>query len=84
MIKLYGSKLWSGCTAPKEVLSKKGVDFVYLDITENLMYMKQFLKIRDTSSQFDAIRGGSSIGIPCIDNDGEIHLTDMEEFLESL
>ncbi len=70
--------------APKEVLSKKGVDFVYLDITENLMYMKQFLKIRDTSSQFDAIREGSSIGIPCIDNDGEIHLTDMKEFLESL
>ncbi len=48
------------------------------------MYLKQFLKIRDTSSQYDSIRGGSSIGIPCIDNDGEIHLTDMEEFLESL
>ncbi len=60
------------------------MEFEYLDITENLMNLKQFLKIRDTDKQYDSVRGGLTIGIPCIDNDGEIHVNDIDEFIASL
>lgn len=54
------------------MLSKNSIDFVEMDITENLFFMKMFLKFRDSRPEFDPVKEKGSIGLPCIVvNDGE-------------
>ena len=56
----------------KEFLSKNNINFIYLDITESMLYLKKFLKYRDNCSEFEEIRKEGSVGIPCIMvNNGE-------------
>lgn len=68
----------------KELLSKKNVEFEYVDITENLANLKEFLMIRDTSDKYRVIYGSGRIGIPCIESDGKVYLEDIMDFLQSL
>ena len=82
MLKIYGSSLCPDCVKCKEELEKAGVDFLYLDIGENLLYLKQFLKIRDGNDCFDSIRQLDQIGIPCIlREDGTVTL-EWDEYLK--
>ena len=56
----------------KEFLSQNNIKYAYLDITESMLYLKNFLKYRDNRSEFDEIKRKGSIGIPCtVINDGE-------------
>jgi glutaredoxin-related protein len=56
----------------KEFLSNSKIKFLYLDITENMLNLKLFLKHRDNASEFDDIKASSRVGVPCIViNDGE-------------
>ncbi len=85
MIKMYGSYLWPDCDAPKEALSKKGIEYEYIDITKSMKNLKDFLKIRDNSEKFDIIKATNHIGLPCIDNDGKIYLqNEIKELIEIL
>lgn len=84
MIKLYGSALWPDCDPVKEVLSAKNIKYAYLDITTNMRFLKDFLKIRDNNSDFDNIKKENKIGIPLIDDDGEIYVNNIDEFLANL
>ena len=73
MLKIYGSPLCPDCVKCKQELEAAGVDFLYLDIGEKLLYLKQFLKIRDGNELFEPIRQRGQIGIPCIQReDGTI------------
>lgn len=64
----------------KEFLSNENVDFVYLDISENMINLKRFLKYRDNSPVFDEIKKSGRVGLPCIViNDGEEIIFDKEE-----
>ena len=81
MLKIYGSMLCPDCVQCREDLDKAGVAYEYLDFSENLKNLKEFLAIRDSSDLFDAVRQRGSIGIPCIvDASGRIHL-DWEEYM---
>lgn len=56
----------------KEFLSNKNIDFLYLDITENMLNIKKFLKYRDSAPEFEEIKKAGRVGLPCIViNDGE-------------
>ena len=66
MLKIYGSALCPDCVKCKEALENAGVPFVYLSITESLLAMKQFLKLRESREEFEPIRQRGQIGIPCI------------------
>ena len=82
MLKIYGSPLCPDCVKCKEALEKADVPFVYLSITESLLAMKQFLKLRETKEEFEPIRQRGQIGIPCILNeDGNLSFT-WDEFLK--
>ena len=82
MLKIYGSQLCPDCVKCKEALEKADVPFVYLSITESLLAMKQFLKLRETKEEFEPIRQRGQIGIPCILNeDGNLSFT-WDEFLK--
>ncbi len=81
MMKIYGSMLCPDCVKCREELDATGVAYEYLDFSENLKNLKEFLAIRDGNTLFDSIRQDGKIGIPCIvREDGSVTL-DWEEFM---
>jgi glutaredoxin-related protein len=80
MLKIYGSPLCPDCVKCKEELEQAGVEFLYLDITGKLLFLKQFLKLRERP-QFDPIREKGQIGIPCILREDDTITFDWKEFL---
>ena len=81
MIKIYGSMLCPDCVQCRKDLDEAGVEYEYLDFSENLKNLKEFLTIRDGNSLFDSIRQDGRIGIPCIlREDGSVSL-DWTEFM---
>ena len=77
---VFGSKHWSGCEPAKEYLSDHDIKFVYLDITENMLNLKMFLKYRDNYDEFIEVREAGRVGLPCIVvNGGEQIIFDYNE-----
>jgi len=69
---LFTSKLCPDCPPMKELLSKNNINYIDMDITENLFFLKKFLKFRDNYPAFDEIKNKGDIGIPCVViNEGE-------------
>ena len=65
MIKIYGNMLCPDCVQCREELDAAGVEYVYLDIGNDLLNLKQFLALRE-NRVFDPIKEKGAIGIPCI------------------
>ena len=63
---VFGSRHWPDCAPAKEFLSEKGVEYIYLDITENMLNLKKFLKLRDYAPEFNEIKEAGRVGLPCI------------------
>lgn len=81
MLKIYGSLLCPDCVKCCEELDRANVEYEYLDFSENLRNLKEFLKIRDEEEQFAPVREAGKIGIPCILRpDGSVAL-DWVEFI---
>lgn len=81
MLKIYGSMLCPDCVKCREDLDKAGVEYEYLDFSDSLKNLKEFLAIRDSSVLFDDVRKIGSIGIPCIlEENGSISL-DWEAYM---
>ena len=80
MLKIYGSMLCPDCVQCREDLDKAGVEYEYLDFSENLKNLKEFLLLRERSL-FDAIRAEGKIGIPCIQRENGSVTLDWEEFM---
>lgn len=81
MLKIYGSMFCPDCVQCREDLDKAGVEYEYLDFSDSLKNLKEFLAIRDSSDLFTVIREKGSIGIPCIvEENGSISL-DWEQYM---
>lgn len=65
-MKIYGSMLCPDCVQCRKELDEKGIAYEYLDFSEDLKNLKEFLKIRDGDPMFDSLRAEGKIGIPCI------------------
>lgn len=81
MLKIYGSMLCKDCVQCVEELKNAKVDFEFCDFADSLLYLKEFLKIRDESPLFDAVREKGSIGIPTIQREDGTVTLDWDEFL---
>lgn len=69
---LYGSDKCSHCGPFKEKLEKAGVEFKWVNITDSMANLKEFLKYRDERAEFEEVRKDGRVGIPClVVNDGE-------------
>ena len=78
---VFGSKHWPGCEPAKEYLSSNNIEYLYLDITENMRNLKAFLKYRDEYPEFEKVKESGSVGLPCIVvNKGEQIIFDYNEF----
>jgi len=63
----------------KEFLSNQNIKFLYLDISENMLNIKTFLKYRDSAPEFIEIKKNGRVGLPCIVvNNGEKVIFDKE------
>ncbi len=66
MLKIYGSMLCPDCVDCCRNLNDAKVNFEFCDFADNLLNLKEFLKLRDESAVFDELRAAGKIGIPCI------------------
>ena len=81
MLIIYGSDQCPDCLDCKADLNKAGVAYEYRSIPENLLFLKEFLMLRDRETVFDAIKEAGKIGIPCVlQDDGTVTLS-WEKFL---
>lgn len=81
MLKIYGSMLCPDCVKCREDLDQAGVNYEYLDFSESLLNLKDFLKLRDSSEVFREAREAGKIGIPCIMREDGTLTLDWEEFV---
>lgn len=81
MLKIYGSDLCPDCVKCKAELEAADVPFLYLDFSENLQYLKEFLKHRDENERFAEIRSLGKIGIPCIEREDGSITFEWDEFM---
>ena len=76
MLKIYGSMLCKDCVACVADLERAEAEFEFCDFAASLLYLKEFLAIRDSSPLFDDARQQGYIGIPCIvAEDGTVSLS---------
>ena len=81
MLKIYGSMLCPDCVKCREDLERAGIAYEYLDFSEHLLHLKEFLALRDNESVFEEVRSNGKIGIPCIvDEAGNVSL-DWEKYM---
>ena len=80
MIKIYGSMLCPDCVQCRKDLDEADVAYEYLDFSDDLKNLKEFLKIRDGNPLFDGHRAEGKIGIPCIIREDESITLDWEEY----
>lgn len=81
MLVIYGSDLCPDCVNCKADLDRSGVAYEYRPIGENLLYLKEFLALRDKEALFASVKEAGKIGIPCIlQDDGTVSLS-WEQYL---
>ncbi len=74
MLKIYGSMLCPDCVRCREDLDRAGVAYEYLDFSDDLRNLKEFLKLRELPV-FNQVKDAGGIGIPClVDESGVVRL----------
>ncbi len=66
MLKIYGSMLCPDCVDCRNALDRAGIQYIFCDFQDNLLYLKEFLALRDTMPVFDEAKEQGFIGIPCL------------------
>ena len=64
-MKLYGTALCHDCQDAFEKLKNAGISYDYVDITESMPKMKEFLHLRDNRDEFTDIKKEGYVGVPC-------------------
>lgn len=79
---IYGTDQCPDCVRCKADLDRAGVAYEYRSISENLLYLKEFLSLRDWEGIFAPVKEAGKIGIPCIlGEDGTVSLT-WEQYIK--
>ena len=46
---MYGTKACPDCVEAEEILKEKGIQYLYMEFSDNIGYLKRFLTLRDTN-----------------------------------
>lgn len=84
MLKIYGRSDCPDCANCKASLDAKGIEYDFRDIKESLHEFHVFMKIRDTESIFDDIKGTGGIGIPCLVTEDRTIVLDWESYIQNI
>lgn len=83
MIKIYGMETCPDCTHVKEQVNGDG-RYEIIDIGSHVRNLKEFLRLRDSSSAFDEVKKNGVVGIPCfVLEDGTVTLSPEDAGLQS-
>lgn len=75
MLKFFGAPICSTCRDTKKRLEEMGIEYEYIDITENIRNLRAFLALRDTLPQYAPIKEEGRVGIPSfVWDDGTVTL----------
>ncbi len=69
---VYGSDKCPNCPPALKILDSKEIDYEYINITDSMKNLKEFLKIRDSREEFNPVKENGSVGIPCFIKDSKI------------
>ena len=69
------------CVRCREDLDRAGVAYEYLDFSESLKNLKEFLKLRDESDLFAEVKKNGGIDIPCIVKEDGTILLDWDSLM---
>lgn len=73
MYKIYGSEMCPDCVECKYNFDYYKIEYEFIDITSSLSNLKEFLRLRDSSSFYDKCKQKGLIGIPTlIDEQGNM------------
>ena len=73
---IYGSMMCPDCVECCKDLDAAGISYTFCEFSENLAYLKEFLKLRDNHVVFESVKAEGKIGIPClVHDDGTVTLT---------
>lgn len=64
-MKIYGMKTCGDCVAMQAEFDEKKIPYEFIEITESVPLMKEFLTLRDTDPVFEEVRKEHRIGVPC-------------------
>jgi glutaredoxin-related protein len=79
-MKIYATPICSGCRKLTSVLESRGItEFTYINVTENVPNMRDYLKIRDSEPIFSEIRKAGRIGTPFFVRDDGYVTLDIDE-----
>jgi glutaredoxin-related protein len=72
-VKMYGIRSCPDVRATLAMFEKNGIMVDFRDFNENIVFLKEFLSLRDRSPLFDNAKSRGNIGIPCfVAEDGAI------------
>ena len=84
MTKVYVMASCQDCIEVKAGLSSNPC-YEIIDIGEHVRNLKEFIRLRDSSPAFDAIKANGSIGIPCfVTDDGRVSFDAGEHIAKRL
>ena len=79
---MYGTKVCPDCVEAEEILKEKGIQYLYMEFSDNIGYLKRFLTLRDTNPIFDEVKENHWVGVPCFQfQDGSLSL-DIDEVVK--
>lgn len=80
-ITVFGSDKCPNCPPAIEMLEKYKIEFKYINITDSMKNLKEFLKLRDNRKEFEIIKKEGYVGIPCFLVDEKIYF-DVNKLLK--
>ncbi len=83
-MKYYGSRLWPECQPLKALLLEKNIPFKYIEITDSISHLKDFLKLRDTMKGFQLAKRSHSVGVPVLIIGDEVILNITNKVIKNL
>ena len=82
MFKVYGSQMCPDCRKCKANFDEYGIEYTFIDITESLGGLKEFLRLRDNKEIFEPYKEKGKIGIPFVMGEDGEEFCNWEKFLE--
>jgi len=83
-LKVYGSNICPGTLRILSILTSHGVMPEFVNVTGSIGLLKEFIRLRDTSPLFDAVRGTGVIGFPLFRLEDGSYTRDVKTVLLSL
>lgn len=81
---IIGNHLCEDTREALEVLKGKNAEIKFENISESLDSLKEYLKIRETSEMYKAVRAAGGIGIPCFVFEDGTKTLDLSAVLDKI